>query len=91
MNPKNYHISSFLFSSTPSTYTTLSHLLNHLQLLKNVQTASNPDVKPNLNPTVSSDVTSDVNPGVKPNVNPDVDPDVTTDVNPDANLMQTLM
>ena len=32
-DPKNYHIYSFLPSSTPSTSITLSHSLHHLQLL----------------------------------------------------------
>ena len=85
MDPKYYPISSFLSSSTPSTYTTLSHLLYHLQLLKNITTISNPNVKPDLNPDVIPDVNPDVNLDVNPDINSDVRPDINPDVNPDVN------
>ena len=60
----------------------LSYLLHHLQLLKNITTASNPDVNPDLNP----DEIPDVNPDVNPDANRDLNLDVKSAVKPNLNL-----
>ena len=82
----HYQIYYFFPSSTPSTYTTLSYLLHHLQLLKNIKTASNPDVNPDLNPDEIPDVNPDVNPDANPDANRDLNLDVKPAVKPNLNL-----
>ena len=51
--------------------------MHHLQLLKNVKTASNTDVNPDVNPDAKPDVNSDV----KPDTNLDINPAVKCDLN----------
>ena len=51
--------------------------MHHLQLLKNVKTASNTDVNPDVNPDTKPDVNSDV----KPDTNLDINPAVKCDLN----------
>ena len=83
-DPKYYQISSFLLSSTPSTYTTISHLLHNLQLLKNITTTIKSDERPDVIPDVISDVKPNVNPDINPDVKLNVKPDLNPDVNPDV-------
>ena len=68
--------------STPSTYTTLFHLLHFLHLFKDLNLDSNPDVKPGLNPVVKPAVNSVITPVVNPNLNPTLKPDTKPDLNP---------